>query len=41
MPETKKWADKGAGCEEEGLHCPKAGSKVEYEYAKTCEEQEK
>lgn len=41
MPETKKWADEGTGCEEKGLQYPKAGCEVEYEYAKTREEQEK
>lgn len=41
MPETKKWADEGTSCEEKGLQYPKAGCEVEYEYAKTREEQEK
>ena len=41
MPKTKKWADEGTGCEEKGLQYPKAGCEVEYEYAKTREEQEK
>jgi hypothetical protein len=41
MPETKKWADEGTGCEEQGFHCPKVDSEVEHEYTKTCEEQEK
>ena len=41
MQVTKEGADEGAGCEEQGLHGSKAGSEVEYEYAKTCKEQEK